>query len=319
VRTEFIVENKLLVIAGPTASGKSALAAKIAESFAGVVINADSMQVYQGVPVLTAQPSPAEQVDPPHRLYGVIAPDSVCSAGHWRSLAAEECRAAWEAGRLPVVVGGSGLYIRSLIEGLSPIPDVPAAVRDESRALFASLGNRRFYDRLNERDPLMAAKLDPSNSQRLMRAWEVLAATGKSLALWQAEPRQGSLAAHHAIIALAPPRADLYQACDRRLEAMLGRGALEEVTALRLLRLDPGLPVMKALGVAEFSAYLDGACDLEVALRRAQQATRNYAKRQMTWFRNQIIPQITIEEKLSESEHNKIIPFIRQFLLTAAA
>ncbi len=310
--------NKLLVIAGPTASGKSALASALAGEFGGTVINADSMQVYRGVPILTAQPSQAEQERLRHRLYGVMAPSEVCSAGIWRAMAAEACEAAWAEGRLPVVVGGTGLYLRSLVEGLSPVPEIPDDLRDESRALFAELGNARFHERLAERDPVMAARLDPGNSQRLVRAWEVLVATGRSLADWQADPREGGLDAKSLTLLLSPPREALYQNCDRRLEIMLDQGALAEVEALTALGLDPALPAMKALGVAEFSAYLRGESDLASALATAQQSTRRYAKRQLTWFRHQLIPQMTIEEQLSESYMQKIYAFIRSDLLTVS-
>lgn len=310
--------NKLLVIAGPTASGKSALASALAGEFGGTVINADSMQVYRGVPILTAQPSQAEQERLRHRLYGVMAPSEVCSAGIWRAMAAEACEAAWAEGKLPVVVGGTGLYLRSLVEGLSPVPEIPDDLRDESRALFAELGNARFHERLAERDPVMAARLDPGNSQRLVRAWEVLVATGRSLADWQADPREGGLDAKSLTLLLSPPREALYQNCDRRLEIMLDQGALAEVEALTALGLDPALPAMKALGVAEFSAYLRGESDLASALATAQQSTRRYAKRQLTWFRHQLIPQMTIEEQLSESYMQKIYAFIRSDLLTVS-
>jgi tRNA dimethylallyltransferase len=311
--------NKLLVIAGPTASGKSALASAAAAEFGGVVINADSMQVYRGVPILTAQPTAEEQARLPHRLYGAFAPDQLCSAGIWRGLAAGACAEAWAQGRLPVVVGGTGLYIRSLVEGLSPIPDIPNAVREAARALFATLGNARFHERLAARDPVMAARLDPGNSQRLVRAWEVLEATGRSLADWQADPREGGLDAESLTLLLAPPRDALYQSCDARLVKMLDQGALGEVAALAALGLDPALPVMKALGVAEFAAHLRGELPLADALARAQQSTRRYAKRQTTWFRHQLIPQMIVEEKFSESLPDRIFSFIRQFLLTAAS
>jgi tRNA dimethylallyltransferase len=310
--------NKLLVIAGPTASGKSALASALAGEFGGTIINADSMQVYRGVPILTAQPSQAEQDRLPHRLYGVMEPGDVCSAGIWRTMAAEACESAWAEGRLPVVAGGTGLYIRSLVDGLSPVPDIPDEVREESRALFAELGNDRFHERLSERDPVMAARLDPGNSQRLVRAWEVLAATGRSLADWQADPREGGLDAQSVTLLISPPREVLHAKCDRRLEIMLEQGALAEVEALMALGLDPALPAMKALGVAEFSAHLRGEADLASALALAQQSTRRYAKRQGTWFRHQLIPQMTISEQLSESLMEKIYAFIRSSLLTAA-
>ncbi len=310
--------NKLLVIAGPTASGKSALASAAAEEFGGVVINADSMQVYRGVPILTAQPTAGEQARLPHRLYGAFAPDQLCSAGIWRALAAEACAEAWGQGKLPVVVGGTGLYLRTLVDGISPIPDIPDDVRAASRALFAELGNARFHEKLTERDPVMAARLDPGNSQRLVRAWEVIEATGRSLADWQADPREGGLDAESLTLLLAPPRNDLYRSCDLRLAKMLEWGALDEVAALTALELDPALPVMKALGVAEFAAHLRGELSVAEALSLAQQSTRRYAKRQTTWFRHQLIPQMTIEEKFSESLPAKIFAFIRQFLLTAA-
>lgn len=310
--------NKLLVIAGPTASGKSALASALAAEFGGVVINADSMQVYRGVPILTAQPTAEEQARLPHRLYGAFAPDQLCSAGIWRALAAEACAEAWRQGKLPVVVGGTGLYLRTLVDGISPIPDIPDDVREASRALFAELGNARFHEKLSARDPAMAARLDPGNSQRLVRAWEVLEATGRSLADWQADPREGGLDAESLTLLLAPPRDELYHSCDLRLAKMLELGALDEVAALTALKLDPALPVMKALGVAEFAAHLRGELSLREALTLAQQSTRRYAKRQMTWFRHQLIPQMTIGEKLSESLPAKIFAFIRQFLLTGA-
>ncbi len=310
--------NKLLVIAGPTASGKSALASALAREFGGVVINADSMQVYRGVPILTAQPTQEEQTRLPHRLYGAFAPDRLCSAGIWRALAAEACAEAWRQGTLPVVVGGTGLYLRTLVEGISPIPNIPDDVREASRALFAELGNARFYEKLSQRDAVMAGRLDPGNSQRLVRAWEVLEATGRSLAEWQADPREGGLDAESLTLLLAPPRDDLYRSCDLRLAKMLELGALDEVAALTALNLDPALPVMKALGVAEFSAHLKGELSLPEALALARQSTRRYAKRQTTWFRHQLIPQMTIEEKLSESLPDRIFAFIRQFLLTTA-
>ncbi len=307
-----------MVIAGPTASGKSAIAARLAERLDAVVINADSMQVYQGVGILTAQPPAALQARQPHRLYGIMAPWQSCSAGAWRGLATEACREAWQDNRLPVLVGGSGLYIRSLLQGLSPIPDIPAPLRDESRALLVSLGNQEFHRRLALRDPVMAARLDPGNSQRLVRAWEVLAATGKSLADWQAEPRLGGVPAHCCTVILAPPRDSLYASCDDRLAAMVRQGALDEVAGLLALGLAPGQPVMKALGVAQLADYLQGSLDLDAALALARQATRNYAKRQSTWFRHQLIPQMRLEEKFSESLVDKIFSFIRQFLLTGA-
>lgn len=310
--------KKAVILAGPTASGKSGLALRLAEEFGGVVINADSMQVYGVLRVLTARPGPEDEARAPHRLYGILPPSELCSAGRWRALAVAECQAAWAAGKLPVVVGGTGLYLRSLSQGLSPIPDIPDAVRAAARALFAELGNDAFHARLAERDPAMAARLHPGNSQRLTRAWEVLEATGRSLADWQAEPAADRVDAEFATLLIAPPRDELYRSCDRRFRAMIGQGALDEVRALTALDLDPALPAMKALGVPELAAHLRGELPLDEAVARAQQATRNYAKRQLTWFRHQLAAYHTLPAQFSERFSDEIFSIIRQFLLTPA-
>lgn len=305
-----------IVVAGPTASGKSALALAVAREFGGVVVNADSMQVYDVLRVLTARPSVEEEARAPHRLYGVLSPDVACSAALWRDMAAAEMQAAWAAGRLPVLCGGTGLYIRTLQQGLSPIPEIPADVRAAARALFADLGNAGFHRRLAERDPLTASRLDPGNSQRLVRAWEVLEATGRPLAEWQAEPPVGAMPARWLTFALLPPRDALYARCDARFRLMVEQGALDEVRALMALGLDPALPAMKALGVPELMAHLRGETGLDEAVAAAQQATRNYAKRQVTWFRHQLISPHALREQFSESLPSQIFPIIRQFLLT---
>ncbi|MDR3437667.1 tRNA (adenosine(37)-N6)-dimethylallyltransferase MiaA [Telmatospirillum sp.] len=307
---------KAVIVAGPTASGKSALAMRIAQLFDGDVINADSMQVYDTLRVLTARPSVDDERLVPHRLYGILPPAEVCSAGRWRGLAAAACEAAWERGRLPVVVGGTGLYLRALTKGLSPVPDVPEAVRQEARDRFAQLGNAAFHHALAELDPLMAGRLHPGNSQRLVRAWEVMAATGRSLADWQAEPPADGLPARFFTIAVLPPRERLYAQCDGRFSAMISHGALDEVRALMAQNLAPELPAMRALGVAELAAHLSGRVSLEGAVTAGQQATRRYAKRQMTWFRHQIIPDQIMNTQFSESFEETIISNIRQFLLT---
>jgi len=305
-----------LIIAGPTASGKSGLALRIAREFDGVVINADSMQVYDALPILTARPTPEDEAAAPHRLYGVLPPSETCSAARWRDLAAAEMDAAWMAGRLPVVTGGTGLYLRSLMQGLSPVPQIPEAIRQEARSRLAALGNAPFHAELARLDPVMAARLDPGNSQRLARAWEVLAATGRSLADWQAEPAEGGVAARWLTIVLAPERTHLYAACEGRFKAMIARGALDEVAAFTALNLDPELPVMKVLGLRELAAHLRGECTLDQAVAAALQATRNYAKRQSTWMRHQLAASLTASEQLSESLIATIFLKIRQFHLT---
>lgn len=306
-----------LIIAGPTASGKSGLALAIAREFGGVVINADSMQVYDALPLLTARPSEADMTSAPHRLYGVLAPSELCSAARWGEMAAAEMGAAWGTGKLPILTGGTGLYLKAAMEGLSPIPDIPEDIRTSARALLAERGNTAFHNLLAKRDPEMAARLDPGNSQRLARAWEVLEATGRSLAEWQAEPRQGGVAARWLTLVLDPARPRLYAQCESRFRAMMAAGALDEVRAFESFRLPPDLPIGKALGRRELAQHLAGELDLESAVAAAQQATRNYAKRQGTWFRHQLNASATIAEQLSESLIATIFLKIRQHLLTA--
>jgi tRNA dimethylallyltransferase len=312
------VKNKLVVIAGPTASGKSALALAVAEEFGGMVINADSMQIYHTLRILTARPTPADEARVPHRLYGILSPTDLCSAGRWRSLAAAACDEAWSAGKLPVVVGGTGLYLRALLGGLSPIPDIPDDIRAATRARFAHLGNAAFHAGLAAVDPVMAARLHPANSQRLIRAWEVLAATGRSLADWQAQPPFTGLDAAAFTISVTPPRQLLYAGCDRRFLDMLERGAVDEVRALMALDLAHDLPAMRALGVPALIAYVKGEINRDEAVEEAQQATRNYAKRQLTWFRHQLSAQYVLDAQFSESLSGKIFSIIRLFLLTDA-
>ncbi len=309
-------DRKLIVIGGPTASGKSALALAVAERFDGIVVNADSMQVYDGLAILTNRPDAEEQARAPHRLFGVVPPEEACSAGRWQAMAAAACAEAWRAGRMPVVVGGTGLYLRALIDGIAPVPDVPDDVRSAARALCREIGAPALHAKLAARDPAMAAKLRPSDSQRLMRAWEVLEATGRSLSDWQNAPREGGIDAVHHAIFVAPPRAALYAACDTRFTAMIERGALDEVRSLLARHLDPDLPVMKSLGVRELAAHLAGALTLPEAITQAQTVTRHYAKRQFTWFRHQWSPDQILSAQFSESLSNEIFTKIREFLLT---
>lgn len=280
--------DRVVLIGGPTASGKSRLALALAEEFGGVVINADSMQLYRELAVLTARPGAAETARAPHRLYGIVPAAEACSAARWRTLALAAIAQAREAGRLPILVGGTGLYFRALLKGLAPVPPVPATVRLKARALFERLGGPAFRAQLAKRDPEMAARLAPNDCQRLVRAFEVLEATGRSLASWQrAAPAGAALALGTLALRLEPPRAALYAACDARFDAMLEQGALDEARRIAALGLDPGLPAMKAVGLRELLAHLAGGLDFETARAKAKQATRRYAKRQLTWFRHQ--------------------------------
>ena len=307
----------MVVVAGPTASGKSALALSLAGAFGGTVINADSMQVYDGLRILTGRPDAADEARAPHRLYGVIPAAEPCSAARWRTLAMAEITAAHEAGRLPIVTGGTGLYIRALIEGLAPIPDIPADIRARVRALHARLGGPAFHDVLAAADGQMAARLAPGDSQRMMRAYEVVEATGRSLADWQRlPPGGGGLGDPIFTLILSPEREALYAASDARFLAMIEAGALDEARALAGLGLDSALPIMKTLGLRELCRHLDGQSSLQDAIAAGQQATRNYAKRQRTWFRHQLAGARIFERQFSPSLERDAIAETRRFLLT---
>jgi tRNA dimethylallyltransferase len=310
----------IVILAGPTGSGKSALALAAAEEFRGTIINADSMQVYRDLDVLTARPELEAVKRVPHRLYGVIDAALACSAGQWRSMALAEIAAASEAGRLPILVGGTGLYLRALLHGLAPIPAVPAGVRVQARALHERLGGEAFRQALAARDSEAARRLAAGDTQRLIRAYEVVTATGRSLAQWQREGAGAPMLPAAAIL-LLPPRPALYAACDARFLAIVEQGAVAEVKALLARRLDPALPAMKALGVRELAEFIAGRATLEKAIAKAQQATRGYAKRQYTWFRHQLLEtpwlrKLVLYEQFSESLEPQIFAFIRHFLLT---
>ncbi len=253
-----------------------------------MVINADSMQVYRELAILTARPRLPTIAELPHRLYGILPADDPCSAARWCGLARAEIAAAATVGRLPIVVGGTGLYLKALIEGLSPVPDIPADVRAEVRIRLARLGPDAAWRALRRRDPVTAGHLRPGDSQRVQRAYEVFRATGRSLSEWRTEPRAGGYRGPLLSLLLLPPRPRLYANCDRRFGRMLSGGALDEAAAVLGLDLDPALPAMKAVGLRELMACLRGGTTLPAAAAAARQATRNYAKRQTTWFRHQM-------------------------------
>jgi tRNA dimethylallyltransferase len=275
------------LIAGPTASGKSALALALAERAGGAIVNADSAQVYRGLEILSAAPSDAERARAEHRLYGIRDVGDPCSAAAWAELAKGQIGQLHREGRLPILVGGTGLYIRTLLDGMAPVPAIDAAVRDEVRGATAEENRRR----LEALDPGAAARLHPSDRSRAARALEVLLSTRRTLRDWQAA-REGGIGASVALrpLILLPPREWLYRRCDERFAAMVGGGAQAEVEALLARGLNPNLPAMRAIGVPELSAYLRGELSLEAATAAGQQATRRYAKRQYTWFAHQSPP-----------------------------
>jgi tRNA dimethylallyltransferase len=275
-----------VLIAGPTASGKSRAALELAEAIGGVIVNADSMQVYREPRILTARPSDAEMARVPHLLYGHVPARELYSAGRYQSDAGHALAEVRKAGRIPIFVGGTGLYFKALTEGLSEMPEVPAGVRAGMRAKLEDIGNRAFHAELARRDPEMAAQLKEGDSQRMLRAFEVLEASGRSLLFWQRNEGKPVLdGLTLARFVLEVPREELRKRIERRFRAMLGAGAMEE--ALALADLDPALPAAKVIGRRELLALHDGALTRDAAIERAVIATRQYAKRQETWFRNQ--------------------------------
>lgn len=270
---------------GPTACGKSALALEIAAKTPAVIINMDAMQMVSGLRILTARPSEAEENQAEHALYGVLAPHEPTSVAVWLKCVEPVIRLAWEQEKLPILVGGTGMYLKALMEGLAEVPPVPEPLRQQLRALDAETVRAQ----LEARDPTMAAQLKPGDSQRNLRALEVLEATGISLAEWQGQTHAPLFPeATYKPFGLTHPREEIYRRIDRRFEMMMQQGALEEVRALMALNLPPKLPILRAHGVPELIAYLRGEMTLDAAIAKGQQNTRNYAKRQMTWLRNQL-------------------------------
>jgi tRNA dimethylallyltransferase len=282
-------EVQAVLIAGPTASGKSALALELAEATGGVVINTDSMQVYRDLRIITARPSPAEEARVAHRLYGHIDAAVNCSAGHWVSDAASALAEAREQHRLPIFAGGSGLYFKALTRGLSAVPPVPAPIRESVRARLELNGVEALHAELTARDPASAERLKPRDRTRIARALEVVEATGRSLTDWHRDGLPPLLPpGTFRAVFLAPDRDALYARIDARFEAMLAAGALDEVATLGARHLDPLLPAMKAHGVPALLSHLSGAIALEAAAEIGRADTRHYAKRQFTWFRHQL-------------------------------
>ncbi len=274
----------MALIVGPTASGKSALALELAKKQPSVIINADSAQVYADLQVLSARPDEQEMGGIDHRLYGYIDGAETCSAARWADDAKTEIAAAHNDDILPILVGGTGLYVRTLLNGIAPIPEISLAVRAQVRQMDIA----DAYAALQGEDPSSAQRLNARDSSRVMRALEVVRSSGKTMGHWHAH-MAGGIADEinlHPLV-LLPPREWLYERCDRRFQNMLDNGAKEEVTALLKRDLSDDCPVMRAIGVPEISAWLDGEINLEEAKTRAMAATRQYAKRQYTWFRNQ--------------------------------
>ncbi|HZZ67527.1 MAG TPA: tRNA (adenosine(37)-N6)-dimethylallyltransferase MiaA [Phenylobacterium sp.] len=282
------MEPRIWLIAGPTASGKSALALRLAKTVGGEIVNADSMQLYADLRLLTARPSPDEETCAPHHLFGTVDAADGWSVGRWLRAALPMLDAIAARGRPAIVAGGTGLYFKALTQGLAEIPQVSAEVRAQAGDDYDRMGEMDFRGRLGAVDPAAAARIAPGDRQRLVRAWEVFAATETPLSDWQSTGQPALAANTWRAVGLEPPRAALYARCDARLAGMVEAGVLDEVRSLMARNLDADLPLMKAVGVRELSAHLRGETTLPEALTAAQQQTRNYAKRQTTWMRGQM-------------------------------
>ncbi len=309
--------RRALIVAGPTCSGKSALAMDLARRLGGTVINADSMQIYRELRIVTARPGVEDEACVAHRLYGVRAAAEPGSVAWWRDAALEAMAAC---SGLPILCGGTGLYFQSLTRGIADIPQPAPQARAEARALLEELGAPALHARLLEVDPQTAGRLRPSDGQRVARAWEVWRSTGRGLAVWQADTQHPAPYQFSAIV-LDPPRDELRAAIAIRFDAMIAAGAVAEVQSLLDLGLDPDLPAMRAVGVPELRAYLRGEMSLAEAALRASLASGQYIKRQATWFRNQsladpgrvhtIHARIAGLEQFSERESTRLLNFVQ--------
>jgi tRNA dimethylallyltransferase len=307
----------IVIVTGPTASGKSALALELAATLDGTIINADSQQIYRDLKILSARPDAAAMRLVPHRLYGFLDAAERGSVGRWRAMALVEIEAARARGSLPFLVGGTGLYLRAIQHGLAAVPPIPAPIRAEAAALYDELGGAVFRERLMALDPA-ASRLPSGDRQRLLRSWEVVRATGQPLGDWQ----RGAAAPvpyRFATLLMMPPREALYAACDARFAAMIANGAVDEAAALAVRGLAPDLPAMKAVGVPELLRHLRGETSLAEAVAAGQRATRRYAKRQMTWFRHQMMPDLVLDQQISEALLRQSRDFIERFRLTGPA
>lgn len=274
--------GKVLIVAGPTASGKSSFALQLAQERNGVILNGDSLQVYRGLKILTAQPPLKDQQEIPHRLYGCLDPKATCSVGKWRDLVISEINQIHKNGKLPIVVGGTGFYLKSLVEGMAVIPPLSPGARKELETQNRS--QESLYEELKKVDSDLAIRISPHDKQRTLRGLEVFYGTGKPLSFWQSQ-KSDAVPYEFEKILLMPPREEGEESIAKRLEDMLHQGVLEEIKVF--LSQSPSVTAMKAIGLPEFGAFLNGECTFEQAKELTFFHTRQYAKRQRTWFRHQ--------------------------------
>ena len=300
----------VVMICGPTAGGKSGLALALAERWGGVVINADSMQLYHDLRVLTARPDDSDMARAQHRLYGVIDGATRASVASWLAMAADEVARARECHLLPIIVGGTGLYFQAAINGIAPIPEVPADIHKQCMDQLAAQGGTAFRAALAQHDAVTAGRLHDGDSQRLVRAMGVALATGRPLSAWQTEQHKGAIDGIPVRIAMTPPRDHLYARINSRFESMMAQGAEDEVAALAARRLDPSLPVMKAIGVREIMAFQAGDLSATQAVEKASRDSRRYAKRQMTWVRNNFNADFNLNTQYTERNIEEIFAIL---------
>jgi len=305
-----VADGTFLMICGPTAAGKSGLALALAERYGGVIINADSMQLYADLRVLTARPDVSEEARVPHRLYGVLDGAERASVASWLTMATREIETARDAGRLPILTGGTGLYFHAAMKGLAPVPDVPPDIHAECIAEYAERGGEAFRRDLLKLDPVLGSQLHDGDSQRLVRAMGVVRASGRALSAWQADPHESAIAGRPVRVAMMPPREELYEKINTRFSAMMEGGARSEVSTLAARGLAPSLPVMKAIGVREIMALQAGDIDEARAVELASRDSRRYAKRQMTWIRNNFHAEMILEKKFSERKMTEIFSIL---------
>ena len=307
----------VVIIAGPTACGKTELALQIAEAFDGEIVNADSMQVYKELRILTARPSDEEESRVPHHLFGCLPVSERCSAGMWLKMAQDVLTDIHARDKLPIIAGGTGLYIKALTDGLAKIPEVPVEIFEGVQSHFDEVGGERFKTELALVDPGASERLPATDRQRLIRAAAVFAATGQTLSEWQrVQTSEPGYAARYGTVVLMPPRDEIYAAINARFDQMMDQGAMAEAEAFAELGIPSDLPSARAVGVAELLRVIRGEMTLEAAVTKAKTSSRNLAKRQITWFKRQIRADMTSDEKYMERDNEKIFAFIRQFVLT---
>ena len=305
---------KAIIICGPTGAGKSSMALNLAKKFKGVIINADSVQIYREIKILSGRPTSDDYRQAPHRLYGIMSIFKPCTLGIWRKMALEIIKECERSGHLPIICGGTGLYIKFLLNELSAIPEIPPSIKLEAREKLKELGNENFRELLSKNDPASASRIKSGDTNRLLRAWEVFTATTKPLSYWHKKSRKAGSQHKFFKVCLMPERKALYSICDQRFLEFVEQGAVEEARAFDFITASPELPASKTLGLLELIKYTKGELELSDAIEQAQRTTRRYAKRQLTWFRHQLDEDFLIQNlccrKTQSDCFKKIVNFL---------